>query len=81
MSTVLQGQEPLDRTVVLPGPAGSGDALVPLTGTVASDSLLAGLGSATHTGRQERNLVSYPLETLVRKLTSGFKFQGCLVTW
>ena len=43
-------QKPLDRTVVLPGPAGTGDALVPLTGTVASDSLLAGLGSATHTG-------------------------------
>ena len=43
-------QEPLDRTVVLPGPAGTGDALVPLTGTMASDSLLAGLASATHTG-------------------------------
>ena len=66
-------QKPLDRTVVLPGPAGSGDALVPLTGTVASDSLLAGLGSATHTGGHQQNLASYPLETHFRKLTSGFK--------
>ena len=67
-------QEPLDRTVVLPGPAGSGDALVPLTGSVASDSLLAGLGSATHTGGHQRNLASYPLETQIDK-----QFQGCLL--